>query len=49
MAAVAGRLQRQEAVEVDTIIVDCNDRSMLHDLVNDTRTVATSTWPFYLY
>ena len=38
-----------ESMEIDTIIVDTSIRSTLPDLVKDTRAVASTAGPFYVY
>lgn len=46
---LAKHLGNKEALNIDTIIVDTGNRSTLHDLVRNTRAVATTAGPFEKY
>lgn len=48
-AKVAKLTGDNSIMEVETIIADTNDRSTLHDLVKNTKVVATTAGPFQAY
>jgi len=48
-AKVADLCKENSILEVDTIIADTSSRSTLHDLVKDTKVVATTAGPFQAY
>lgn len=48
-AEVAKLVGDDNVMKIDTIIVDTSKRSTLHNLVKDTKAVATSAGPFQIY